>query len=178
MNQSEQSFAGIDETIGQVEKLYRAVTGKDAPDVEAAYAPIPAEKDPSQHVEEQLNRLLGLLTPVQPGPDAAPTLAPAVSVWEGDAEILVCVDLPGLKREQVEVVVQGNTVTVSGSRPVSRDGLRLRCSERGVGAFRRTLLVPGGIRGSEPNAQMKDGVLELRFPREPQAAAPRPVAVH
>src|SRR5262245_47827064 len=179
MNQSEPTSAGIDETIGQVERLYQAVTGKDAPSVDAAYAPIPAEKDPSQHVEEQMSRLIELLGQVRLGPEPGPSWIPPVSVWESDAEVLVSVDPPGLRRENVEVVVQGNTLTVSGSRPIGRDGYRLRSSEGTLGAFRRTFFFPGGIRGAEPSAQMREGVLEIRFPRPPATAAtPRPVAVH
>jgi len=179
MNQSEQASAGIDETIEHVERLYQTVTGRDAPAVETPYAPIPAEKDPSQHVEEQMSRLIDLLGQVRLGPAEAPTWAPPVSVWETEAEVLVCVDLPGLRRENVEVVAQGNTLTVTGSRPPDRDGYRLRSSEGGLGTFRRTFFVPGGIRGPEPSAQMRDGVLEIRFPRPPSTGnRPRPVPVH
>ncbi len=179
MNQSEQSVVtGIDETIGQVERLYRAVTGADAPSGEAAYAPIPAEKEPSQHVEEQLRRLLAMLGRSAATAQATPSWAPQVAVWEGDAEVLVCVDLPGLKREQVEVLVQGNAVTVAGSRPPARDGLRLTSSEHGFGSFRRSFLLPGGVRGTEPAAQMRDGVLEIRWQKPPQPAAPKSVPIH
>lgn len=51
----------VDDTIGQVSRLYRAITGRDAPLSDSPYALIPAEKDPVQHVEEQLNRLLDVL---------------------------------------------------------------------------------------------------------------------
>jgi HSP20 family protein len=179
MNQTEQPNAGIDDAIGQVEKLYRAVTGTDAPPIEAAYAPIPAEKDPSQHVEEQMNRLLELLGSVAQGPQTAPVWTPPVTVWESDSEILVCVDLPGLRREQVQLLVQGNTLTVSGSRTTASDGFRLRSSEGGLGAFRRTLFFPGGIPSPEPNAQIRDGVLEIRVPKKaPATATPRSVSIH
>ena len=178
MNHSEQTFAGTDETIGQVDKLYRAVTGSDAPSPEPAYAPIPAETDPAQHVEEQLNRLLEVLGQVGSGPAPAPSWMPPVSVWESDTEIVICADLPGLRRDQVEVVTEGGAITVSGTRPPARDGFRLRSSESPLGSFRRTLMVPGILRGAEPSAQMKDGVLEIRFQKQAQSATPKPVPVH
>lgn len=179
MNQSEQAFAGIDETIGQVEKLYKTVTGTDAPQGEGAYAPIPAEKDPAQHVEEQLNRLLEVLGQVKGAPEDAPTWMPAMSVWENDAEIMLCMDLAGLKRDQVQVIVHGNAITVSGARLDPREGYRLQASERPLGPFRRTLMLPAGARGSEPSAQMRDGVLEITIPKPAgPATAPKPVPVH
>ena len=51
----------IEDTTGQVTRLYRAITGRDVPVSDAPYAPIPAAKDPVQHVEEQLARLLDVL---------------------------------------------------------------------------------------------------------------------
>ena len=165
MTQAEPTTVGIDDTIGQVERLYRAMTGTDAPQVESAYAPIPAEKDPGQHVEEQLGRLLDLLGNVRSGPEAAPAWRPPLSVWESDGEILVCLDVPGVRREQVEVLCEGNTITVSGERTREREGFRLHTSDGTLGRFRRTLMVPAGLRGTEPSAQIKDGALEIRIPK-------------
>ena len=72
----------IDSVIGNIEQLYRSVTGREAPPVgETPYSPIPPEKDPHQHVEEQLERLLGLLAAV-PGKWSRKVWAPSISVWE------------------------------------------------------------------------------------------------
>jgi HSP20 family protein len=178
MNQSETTHAGIETTIAQVEKLYSTLTGGPAPSSETPYAPIPAEKDPMQHVEEQMSRLLEALGTARPERAAAPAWMPPLAVWESDSEIVVCLDLPGLKREQVEVVVQGDMLTVSGVRQV-REGHRLRTSECPLGAFRRALIIPAALRGAEPVAQMKEGVLEIRVARPAaEAARSRSVPVH
>jgi HSP20 family protein len=178
MSLSETNQVGIDETIGHVERLYRALTGASAPPSDSPYAPIPAEKDPVRHVEEQMGRLLDLLGQARPGPAMATAWTPPLTVWEGEDELLVCLDLPGLKREQVEVAVQGETITVSGARPAIPD-FRLRASECAHGPFRRTLILPFALRGAEPAAQMKDGVLEIRVPKpDAKAVSPRPVPVH
>src|SRR5262245_54226825 len=176
MSQTEPVYAGVDETIGQVERLYRSLTGAAAPQAEASYAPIPAEKDPMQHVEEQLNRLLELLGAVGPRASVA-AWTPAVSVWENDTEVLVAVDLPGLRRDQVEIVVQGGALTLSGVRQ-PREGMQPRSSEAPYGPFRRTLMIPAA-RGAEPAAQMKDGVLEIRIQKPADdTIAPRTVPIH
>jgi hypothetical protein len=52
----------VEETIGQLTRLYRAITGREVPVSNTPYAPIPEKKDPVQHVEEQLDRLLDVLT--------------------------------------------------------------------------------------------------------------------
>lgn len=51
----------VDGTIGQLTRLYRAITGRDVPVSDTPYAPIPAKKAPVQHVEEQLDRLIDVL---------------------------------------------------------------------------------------------------------------------
>jgi HSP20 family protein len=158
----------IDEAIERTEKLYRAMTGEEAPRAgESAYAPIPAEKDPTRHVEEQVDRLLAMLRMTPGGTLAAPWVPP-LSVWESDQVILVLLDLPGVTRDRVQVSVQGSVVTVSGERPSAiPEELRLRTNERPLGTFRRTLWIPVGARSAEASVSMREGVLEIRIPKEP-----------
>ncbi len=162
------SAVEIDEAIERTEKLYRAMTGEDAPRAsESAYAPIPAEKDPTRYVEEQVDRLLGMLR-MTPGRALAAPSVPPLSVWESDQEILVLLDLPGVTRDRVEVSVQGSVLTVSGERPLAvPEELRLRINERPLGAFRRALWIPAGARSAEAAVNMREGVLEIRIPKEP-----------
>ena len=159
---------GIDETIGKIESLYETVTGRVPPPVDRPYAPIPAEKDPGQHVEQQLNRLVEILDKLDVGARPRAGWTPRMSVWEADEEILVCLDVPGVTRGDVRVTTRGNLVTVTGTRlaPRERKDHRLFVSEEPAGEFRRTLLVPGGWSAGEPRAELKDGVLEIKIPRE------------
>jgi HSP20 family molecular chaperone IbpA len=171
----------IEETITRIEQLYQSLTGRALPRSEAPYAPIPAEKDPAEHVEKQLNQLLTLLGElggeVRPLPQTSWT--PAMAVWESHTEIRLCLDLPGVPRENVEVVAQGKILTISGNRPAARsDDFRLHSSEGPVGSFRRTVYIPGGMR-DEPRAEMKDGVLEIRIRKESsQVTTPRTVRIN
>jgi HSP20 family protein len=172
----------IDETIGRMEQLYQALTGQDLRRTEAPYAPIPAEKDPAEHVEKQLNHLLTLLGELGGGVRPVPQTSwtPAMSVWESHTEIRITVDLPGVARDQVQVVAQGKLLTISGTRSAPKsDDFRLHSSEAPIGPFRRTVFLPGGMRDTEPTAEMKDGVLEIRIHKESsQVTTPRTVRVN
>jgi len=161
------SPGSIDGTIGQMEKLYRAVTGQEPPGAESTYAPIPAETDPTRHVEEQLDRLMSLLGPTTAGVAAPSSWTPPLCAAEGESEVLLCLDLPGVTRERVDVRVQGNTVTVSGqSSSPMHEGLRLRINEGPAGYFHRTIPLPAGTNPETVKARLRDGVLEIRAPRE------------
>jgi HSP20 family protein len=152
--------------IAQMEKLYRTVTGRDAPPVEAGYAPIPAEKDPARHVEEQVDRLLSMMGRPAPG-SATTSWSPPLSVWEAEGEWVVCLDVPGVSRETLRVQIEGDVLTVTGERSApSQDGARLQWSERPLGPFRRVVPLPRLARSGEPTAQMRDGVLEVHLPRD------------
>ena len=171
----------VEETIGRMEQLYQTLTGTSLPRTETPYSPIPAEKDPAEHVEKQLNRLLTLLGDlggdVRPVPPTSWT--PPMSVWESHTQIRICVDLPGVSRDQVQVVAQGKLLLISGQRAITRnDDFRLHSSEAPLGPFRRTVYIPGGMRG-EPTAEIKDGVLEVRIQKESnQVTTPRTVRVN
>lgn len=171
----------IEQTIGRMEQLYQALTGSTLPRTEAPYAPIPAEKDPAEHVERQLNRLLTMLADV--GGEVRPVLVtwtPPMSVWQSHTEIRICVDLPGVPRDHVQVVAQGKLLTITGNRAVPKnDDDRLHSSEMPFGPFRRTVYIPGGMRETEPRAEMKDGVLEIVIQKESsQVTTPKTVRVN
>src|SRR5215471_18036205 len=103
----------IDDAIRQVETLYRTVTGREAPQTETPYAPIPPENDPQRHVELQIERLLAAMPqPQLPGR----TWTPAIEVWESQTEIVVRVELAGVPREAIDIAVAQNLLSVSGRR--------------------------------------------------------------
>lgn len=170
---------GVDETIGKIETLYRTVTGNDPPPIGEHHSHIPVERDPAKHVEEQLDRLLSVLGPMQPG-FTTPTWSPLITIWENEVEFLVCADLPGVTRKDVEVTLQGGVLTIRGQRPsVFFNDFRLRVGEGLLGPFVRKVLLPPAVREVEPNAQIKDGVLEIRILKEnTPPAGPRTIPVN
>jgi HSP20 family protein len=150
----------IDTTIQGVEALYRAVSGREANGGEPT--PLPPEKDASKHVDEQLDRLLISLANM-PAIVPAPAWAPAVFVVEDEEDLVICVDLPSVQREQISVTATSLSITVTGHRPAPKG--QLRSAEAPLGAFHREIALPPGLPVTELHATLKDGVLELRIPQ-------------
>ena len=165
----------IDQTIERVESLYRSLTGKEPPP--NGGLGIPPEKDPMQHVTEQVERLLGVLT-VAPSARSSPSASPPLSVWESPTEILICVEMPGVARESVRLAVAGGMLSVAASPPGTEDGFSLRVCERPCAEFARVIALPSGVTEQDLRAQMRDGILEIRLTkRETNAAITRPIPI-
>ena len=155
----ERAMTRVDEAVEKLERLYTSVTGMPAPTGAGPYAPIPPEKDPVRHVVEQLDRLVEALR--GPGEVAGPSpWAPRAALWQGERELIIQVELPGVPRDGLEVSFQGNVLTVSGSRPtpiLTGDRPALRASEIPTGRFSRSFLVPPGAGTKEIGAQLRTG---------------------
>jgi HSP20 family protein len=157
----------LDEAIGQVSQLYRTVTGRDMPETDVPFAPIPAEKDPVQHVQEQVDRLVGLLNGGPSTPRAAAPWVPPIAIYESAHEVLVALDVPGMNRDRIDVHLEAGLLVVSGQRvPSPAEGQTLRHAEARFGMFRRVVPLPPGLRTTDMSARLDRGVLEVRIPRD------------
>jgi HSP20 family protein len=94
----------------------------------------------------------------------------ALDVYATDEDLVVEANLPGVKPEEVEITVEGNTLTIAGETRSSRkddDGSTI-ISEIRRGAFSRTLALPVGLEPAKATATFEDGVLTLRIPKAEQ----------
>jgi HSP20 family protein len=97
---------------------------------------------------------------------------PAVNLYENDDAFLLTAELPGIAPEELEVSLEGSTVTLRGERkPLAAEGASVHRSERPVGSFRRAFDLPVPIDGEKVEAVHRGGVLTLRLPK---AAEHRP----
>jgi len=103
---------------------------------------------------------------------------PDIDVFERDGKLVVRADLPGMKREDLEVRVQGETLIVKGRREEEKEieEKDYHHSERRTGAFTRTVALPDGFDPGTIEATYTDGVLEVTIPK-PAAAEPKPVQI-
>jgi HSP20 family protein len=96
---------------------------------------------------------------------------PAVDVHEQRDTITVRAELPGMKKEDIEVTVVGDTITISGERKQEeekQEGETYR-SERFLGRFQRSITLPAEVDPNKVQATYKDGVLTINLPKSEQA---------
>jgi HSP20 family molecular chaperone IbpA len=103
---------------------------------------------------------------------------PPVEVLQRGDRLVICVDLPGISRESVNVEIQRDRVLVDGERkeePQSGSTPGFRRSERSYGPFHRAVPLPEGVDPDSAEASMRDGVLEisLRMPTPEQRRGKR-----
>jgi HSP20 family protein len=103
---------------------------------------------------------------------------PVMNIWETDQSLCVELEVPGLKLEDVEVLVVGSELTVKGARKDAEpkgDSLYHR-RERASGSFSRSVQIPMAIDAGKVEAALKDGILTVSLPKA-EAAKPRKVLV-
>lgn len=99
--------------------------------------------------------------------------APPVDVFEEGGEVVVKAELPGMKKEEIEVRVTGEELTISGKKEKTEKVERkdYHRFERSAGAFTRTLRLPVEVEAEKVVARYAEGVLEIRAPKAPEAKA-------
>ena len=97
---------------------------------------------------------------------------PAVDIYETDAnEFVLKAELPDVKREDINLTVENNVLTVRGERKFSDEVKRdnYHRIERHYGSFSRSFTVPPTLDTSRIVASFKDGVLTIRMPQREEA---------
>jgi HSP20 family protein len=100
-----------------------------------------------------------------------------VDVYATSDDVVVEAVLPGVKPEEVDITVEGNTLTISGDTSAmipAREGLLLQEIRRG--RFVRTLNLPEGLEADKATATFEDGILTLRVPKAEQVK-PRQIRI-
>ena len=97
--------------------------------------------------------------------------APAVDILEKDNEVVLRADLPGLDPKDVEIQVQNGTLTLRGERKFESDVKEdnFRRVERVHGSFVRSFSLPQSVDPEKVEAEYKNGVLEVKLPKRPEA---------
>jgi HSP20 family protein len=99
------------------------------------------------------------------------TWEPAVNVYEDAGSLMVCVELAGMRREEIDVQVLPGTLTIRGTRadpdPPEEEGpCRLHLLEIHHGQFSRTISLPENLDVDGARAQYRNGYLWVRLPKQ------------
>jgi HSP20 family protein len=97
-----------------------------------------------------------------PAESARRAFSPPLDIARTAAGLVVTLEVPGLEREEIEVALKGDVLTVTGERPAVEPpaGAQLLRRERRSGRFERSLALPPGA-DREVQAVLRDGVLTL-----------------
>ncbi|HET9530881.1 MAG TPA: Hsp20/alpha crystallin family protein [Blastocatellia bacterium] len=133
--------------------------------------------DPFRLFENRLARLFeepyGTFMPFAPVEEALPLNAwvPPCDIYETEKEIVIKLEIPEVKKENVFVSIEENVLTIRGERRFEEETKKenFHRLERNYGEFLRTFTLPPFIELNKIAAEFKDGLLYLHLPKREEA---------
>lgn len=133
--------------------------------------------DPFDQLRREMDALMSRFAGPPRLPNAWSGVFPAVNLYEATDAWVLTAELPGVSPDDIQVSVEGATVTLQGERKVEyADDTSLHRRERQSGTFRRTFELPAAIDADKVEAVHKHGVLMLRLSKHPEQQ-PRQIPV-
>jgi HSP20 family protein len=128
-----------------------------------------------ERFQRDMNRLFNQYTPSRLR--SAPSY-PALNIWTNEDGQLVSAEMPGVRVEDIDINVDGYTLTITGERSsdeVPENAVYLR-RERGFGKFSRAIQLPFAVDANKVEATFKDGVLKISLPKV-EAEKPKQISI-
>lgn len=108
---------------------------------------------------------------------SGPGMYPPLNIFQQGDDFLVIAELPGIRRDDIEVQVQGDRVRIGGRKTVAYgEEASLHRRERVAGSFDRTIAVPVEVDAERVQAEYRNGILALLLPRA-ERDKPKSVAI-
>ncbi|MFV1957067.1 MAG: Hsp20/alpha crystallin family protein [bacterium] len=117
-------------------------------------------------LQDEMNRLFADLSGEDTGTGVA-KLTPAVDLVDTKDDVIVKVELPGIKKEDVDITLSDGLLTIKGEKKVEneeKEGSRYYF-ERRYGSFTRAIALPAKVKPDKIKAKFTDGVLEVKLPK-------------
>jgi HSP20 family protein len=105
-----------------------------------------------------------------------PVYTPATDIYEKDDSILVLCDMPGVDEKNVDVTLENDILTLTGTQVAEEQQGSASYREYWPGVFRRVFQLSTDVDRAKIKATMKNGVLQVMLPKA-EAAQPRKIAV-
>jgi HSP20 family protein len=128
---------------------------------------------PLKRLQEDIDRLFeapfgGWLAPAR---EMLEAWGPVVDVYEDKNNVVVKVEIPGMKKEEIEVYMDAGLLNIAGERKeeIEHKGAERHRSERYFGRFHRSFSLPTLVEAKKIEAHYKDGVLTVTCPKTEEA---------
>ena len=167
----------IEQALKELRTLHEQLYNAPAPEIGPhAFAPFPAGPDPVAYALEEVAHLKRLLQELETAPqqEGQPVQwTPRASIFAGDSNVTIAVELPGVAKEDVAVTAGSGELTVRGERkPFSvKQGSQPLMVEQTWGAFERRFPLPAWASSERITARYTLGVLEIDLTRGADTAA-------
>ena len=126
-------------------------------------------------LQDEMNRLFMTSVPRGFGNEdlASGGWAPSVDIFETETEIVLEAELPGMKRDDFEVSIENNVITLKGERHFEKqdEGDNYHRVERAYGSFTRSFSLPRTVSAESTAADFKNGILRVTLPKKEEARA-------
>ena len=133
--------------------------------------------DELARMRQEMNRLSEAFTGRGAGRLSAGVF-PLVNLTEDTESYFIRAELPGIKGEDLDIQVTGNSVSIAGERKIAAegDGVKYHRREREGGTFSRMMTLPGDIDAEKVEADLVNGVLTVKIAKA-EAAKPKQISV-
>jgi len=135
---------------------------------------------PISTLQQQINRMFDQFGGAGEFPEGlgGGTFAPAMDVRENIESYEVSMELPGVRQEDVNISLENNVLTVSGSKEQrsEQNEEEYRRVERSYGSFTRSITLPRNVDVQNVTAALEDGVLTIRLPKS-EESKPRQISI-
>jgi HSP20 family protein len=104
---------------------------------------------------------------------------PALDLYQNNDNVVAIVELPGMRKEDIEISLHDGTLTIGGERKsrTESNGETAARTERFTGKFRRTITLPTRVDANKVNATYTDGILTVTLPKA-EEAKPKQIQVN
>ena len=96
--------------------------------------------------------------------------SPALDLYQDKDNVVAVVELPGMKKEDIDISLRDGTLTISGERKSqTSNGEKAERTERYIGRFRRSVTLPTRVDADKISASYRDGILTVTLPKAEEA---------
>lgn len=129
-----------------------------------------ASRDIFQTLRDEMEDLFGRFF-TDGGAEGGQVMRPSLDLSETDTAVQVRMDVPGMKAEDIDIEISGNSLRVSGQRKEEKEekAKTWHRVERRCGSFSRTVTLPCAVKEGQAKAEYADGVLTLSIPKAEEA---------